>query len=81
MNTTIPRYVDNLPISLGSEEKSLRGTGIFFVIYSHTTSILYFNCADIGMMGAPSAMVPEIKPKYKYRNFQILKKYCKVFVP
>jgi hypothetical protein len=27
----------------GSEVKSLGGTGIFFTIYSQTTSILYFS--------------------------------------
>ena len=52
-------------MSLGSEVKSLRGTGIFLVTYSHTTSILYFSCADIGMIGAPSAMVPG---KYTQNN-------------
>lgn len=47
-----------LPMSLGSEVKSLMGTGIFLTMYSHTTSMLYFNCAEIGMIGAPSATVP-----------------------
>ena len=32
--------------------------GIFLVTYSHTTSMLYFSWADIGMTGAPSAIVP-----------------------
>ena len=50
--------VHHSPISLGCEVKSLSGTGIFFVIYSHTTSMLYFNWADIGITGAPSAIVP-----------------------
>ena len=40
--------------------KSLIGTGIFFSIYSHTTSILYLSWAEIGIMGAPSATVPSI---------------------
>jgi hypothetical protein len=43
----------------GEDVKSRTGTGIFVTIYSKTTSMLYFNCAEIGMMGAPSAMVPE----------------------
>lgn len=47
-----------LPMSLGSDIKSLIGTGIFLCIYSQTTSILYFSCADTGIMGAPSAIVP-----------------------
>lgn len=45
-------------MSLGSDMKSLIGTGIFLCIYSQTTSILYFSCADTGIMGAPSAIVP-----------------------
>ncbi len=45
----------------GSEVKSLNGTGIFFSMYSQTTSMLYFNCAEMGMTGAPSATVPSIK--------------------
>ena len=48
----------NLPISLGSDVKSLIGTGIFFTIYSQMTSMLYFSWADMGMIGAPSAIVP-----------------------
>lgn len=48
----------NLPMSLGSEVKSLMGMGIFLQIYSHMTSILYFNCAEIGMTGASIAFVP-----------------------
>lgn len=47
-----------LPMSLGSDVKSLMGTGIFLTMYSQTTSMLYFSCAEIGMMGAPSATVP-----------------------
>ena len=34
------------------------GIGIFFVMYSHTTSMLYFSCVDIGTTRAPLAMVP-----------------------
>jgi len=48
-------------MSRGSEMKSLMGTGIFFTMYSQTTSMLYFSCAEMGMMGAPSATVPEDK--------------------
>ena len=48
----------HLPISRGSEVKSLGGTGIFFTMYSQTTSILYFSWAEIGIIGAPSATVP-----------------------
>lgn len=47
-----------VPMSLGSDVKSLTGTGIFLTMYSQTTSMLYFSCAEIGMMGAPSATVP-----------------------
>lgn len=45
-------------MSRGSDVKSLTGTGIFLTMYSQTTSMLYFSCADMGMMGAPSATVP-----------------------
>lgn len=43
--------------------KSLKGTGIFFVMYSHKTSILYLSCAEIGITGAPSATVPNLEKK------------------
>lgn len=33
----------HLPMRRGSEVKSLGGTGIFFTMYSQTTSILYFS--------------------------------------
>jgi hypothetical protein len=49
---------DRITIMLGGDTKFLSGMGIFFTIYSHTTSILYFSCADIGTTGAPSATVP-----------------------
>jgi hypothetical protein len=49
---------DRITIILGGEMKFLSGMGIFFTIYSHTTSILYFSCAEIGTTGAPSATVP-----------------------
>ncbi|EZA59045.1 hypothetical protein X777_15686 [Ooceraea biroi] len=52
---------DRITISRGSDVKSRIGTGIFFVMYSHSTSMLYFNCAEIGIIGAPSATVPEIE--------------------
>lgn len=32
-----------LPMSLGSDVKSLTGTGIFLTMYSHTTSMLYLS--------------------------------------
>ncbi len=32
--------------------------GIFFTMYSQITSILNFNWAEIGTIGAPSAIVP-----------------------
>ena len=46
------------PISRGSSVKFLSGMGIFLVTYSQITSILYFSCAEMGMIGAPSATVP-----------------------
>ena len=49
---------DRMTIIFGGDVKSLTGTGIFFTMYSHTASMLYFNCAEIGTIGAPSAMVP-----------------------
>ena len=50
----------NLPISRGADVKSLTGTGIFLAMYSQTTSILYLICAEIGIIGAFSAIVPEM---------------------
>ncbi len=47
-----------LPISLGSEVKSLKGIGILLVMYSQMTSMLYLSWAEIGTTGAPSATVP-----------------------
>lgn len=49
---------DLMTIIFGGEMKFLSGIGIFFTIYSHTTSMLYFSCAEIGTTGAPSATVP-----------------------
>ena len=59
------KSVGYLPISLGSDVKSLIGIGIFLQMYSHMTSILYFNCADIGMTGAFSAIVPMAHNTYQ----------------
>lgn len=42
----------------GGEMKSRLGTGIFLTRYSHTASMLYLSCAEMGTMGAPSAIVP-----------------------
>ena len=47
-----------LPISLGCDVKSRSGMGIFLQMYSQITSMLYFNCAEIGITGAFSAIVP-----------------------
>jgi hypothetical protein len=56
-----------LPINLGFDIKSRKGTGIFLVIYSQITSILYLSCALIGIIGAPSAFVP-IRRKKNFPN-------------
>eukprot|EP00978_Attheya_sp_CCMP212_P018847 scaffold52077_cov52-Attheya_sp.AAC.2 len=42
----------------GTLVKSLRGTGILWQRYSHTTSMLYLRTAEMGMTGAESATVP-----------------------
>lgn len=52
---------DRITIIFGGSIKFLSGMGIFFTIYSHTTSILYFSCAEMGTTGAPSATVPWYK--------------------
>ena len=49
--------LDKKQTNLGSEVKSRSGIGIFLTIYSERTSILYFNWAEIGMIGAFSAAV------------------------
>mmetsp|Transcript_7218 Transcript_7218/g.21664 ORF Transcript_7218/g.21664 Transcript_7218/m.21664 type:complete len:201 (+) Transcript_7218:228-830(+) len=49
---------DRITIIWGGEVKSLTGTGIFFTMYSLTASMLYLSCAEIGITGLPSAMVP-----------------------
>lgn len=54
---------DRMTINLGADVKSRCGMGIFLVIYSHRTSILYLSCADIGTTGAPSATVPVHQPQ------------------
>lgn len=58
-------------MSLGSDVKSLRGTGIFLIMYSQMTSMLYFSWAEMGIIGAPSAMVPE-KTKKNHHSFKIV---------
>lgn len=55
---------ERMTIMLGGATKLRTGTGIFFTMYSHTTSMLYFSCAEMGTMGAPSAIVP-------WMNFRI----------
>lgn len=62
----------HLPMRRGSEVKSLGGTGIFFTMYSQTTSILYFSWAEIGIIGAPSATVPTLT---NFRKNKILGSY------
>ena len=47
-----------MTIMFAGDVKSRFGTGIFLQMYSHTTSMLYLSCAEMGMTGAPSAMVP-----------------------
>mmetsp|Transcript_11437 Transcript_11437/g.41850 ORF Transcript_11437/g.41850 Transcript_11437/m.41850 type:complete len:253 (+) Transcript_11437:140-898(+) len=49
---------ERITIISGDEVKSRTGTGIFLTMYSATASILYFSCAEMGTIGAPSAMVP-----------------------
>mmetsp|Transcript_11030 Transcript_11030/g.39915 ORF Transcript_11030/g.39915 Transcript_11030/m.39915 type:complete len:220 (+) Transcript_11030:299-958(+) len=49
---------DRITIMFAGDVKSRFGTGIFLQMYSHTTSMLYLSCAEMGMTGAPSAMVP-----------------------
>lgn len=49
---------DRITIIFGGAVKFLSGMGILLTRYSHTTSMLYFNCAEIGTTGAPSATVP-----------------------
>ena len=56
--------------------KSLIGIGIFFVMYSQMTSMLYLSWAEIGMIGAPSATVPK---KLRY-NLHIKIESCTVVV-
>lgn len=65
--TQVQQTMTFLPINLGSDKKSLLGTGIFFTIYSHITSILYLSWADTGIIGAPSAIVPR-----KHKQFLVV---------
>ena len=46
-------------MSLGLEVKSRTGMGIFLTMYSQTASTLYLSWAEMGMTGAPSAIVPD----------------------
>ena len=52
------------PMSRGLDVKSRSGIGIFFERYSHTASMLYLSWAEIGIIGAPSAIVPVVKKKF-----------------
>mmetsp|Transcript_17722 Transcript_17722/g.45805 ORF Transcript_17722/g.45805 Transcript_17722/m.45805 type:complete len:208 (+) Transcript_17722:801-1424(+) len=49
---------DRITIMRGLSVKSRVGIGIFFAMYSATTSTLYFSCAEMGTIGALSATVP-----------------------
>lgn len=49
---------ERITIKLGEEVKSLTGMGIFFTMYSQITSMLNLSWAEMGIMGAPSATVP-----------------------
>ena len=57
-----------MTMSLGLEVKSLIGMGIFLERYSQITSMLYLSWAEIGMIGAPSATVPEAREEGKGRG-------------
>ena len=52
---------ERMMIIFGSPVKSRRGTGMWFVMYSATTSMLYRSCAEMGTIGAESATVPLTK--------------------
>jgi hypothetical protein len=64
---------ERITIILGGEVKFLSGMGIFFTMYSQITSMLYFNWADIGTTGAPSAIVP-CSDETKKRYYQTMKR-------
>mmetsp|Transcript_29714 Transcript_29714/g.62094 ORF Transcript_29714/g.62094 Transcript_29714/m.62094 type:complete len:234 (-) Transcript_29714:123-824(-) len=49
---------DRMTINRGWEVKSRTGNGILRTKYSHKISILYFNTAEMGKMGASPATVP-----------------------
>lgn len=59
---------DLITIIFGGEMKFLSGMGILFTMYSQTTSILYFSCAEIGTTGAPSATVFCKMPKVLFNH-------------
>lgn len=61
--------------SLGGMLKSCTGTGMFFTIYSHRTSILYPSWVDIGMIGEFSALVPTILLSDKIPSYQMITNY------
>ena len=50
---------ERMTIRRGSAVKSRGGMGIRLTMYSLIASILYFNCAEIGMIGADAATVPK----------------------
>lgn len=52
---------ERMTIICGGEVKSRTGTGMRLTMYSHTASTLYFSWAEMGTMGAFSAMVPLMK--------------------
>mmetsp|Transcript_48885 Transcript_48885/g.104361 ORF Transcript_48885/g.104361 Transcript_48885/m.104361 type:complete len:230 (+) Transcript_48885:681-1370(+) len=54
---------ERITIIFGSPVKSRTGTGIEFVMYSATTSMLYRSCAEMGTIGALSATVPLTKAR------------------
>ena len=48
------------------------GTGIFFTMYSQTTSILYFSWAEMGITGDPSAIVPRVGAARRWSGGEIV---------
>ena len=49
---------DRIMIILGGTFRALSGTGKYSHIYCNTHSMLYFSWAEIGIIGAFSAIVP-----------------------
>lgn len=47
-----------MTIRRGVDVKSRIGIGMRLTMYSFTASMLYFNCAEMGMIGDDSATVP-----------------------